>query len=1190
MNTQVENQPSLKESECRAESLQAFASLEAPDQLESPLQTRSGAGRWKRASSLLLALIAILFLSVNAATAQSSGAVSGVVRDSSQAVIPAATVVLTNTATQQVMRTVSNSSGAYTFAFVPAGTYRLNVDREGFKTLVRDGIRVDVAGVAVVDAVLEVGATAQTVAVTGVPPQLQTTTSSLGTVVDNAMMQSVPLSSRNFTQVLTLSPGVTANVVDAGAIGRNSVNISANGGQPWDNNVVLNGLDADNPMSQGFDDAPDKTGIPVPAPDAIEEFRVQTGLYDAEFGKEGGATVNIVTKSGTSQFHGSAYEFFRNTALDANGFFQKATGSPKPVFRQNQYGGTLGGPLVKNRAFFFVSYQGTAQADAISSSSNITTFLPVLGDRTQKTLGALYQGQTGVFGGVPIAADGSNINPVALAVLNAKLPNGNYAIPDPQVTVNSLTGYSSLSAPAIFNENQIIANGDVTLTPKQSLSFKSLYSRDPESLPFQTSTNLLGFGENDYHSNLNFALSHVYTLTSTLVNELRIGYSRNFVHQVPVEPFSASSLGMTPPTELDGTPSIGISGLFTIGTNRNNDQLIRQHEAEVSDTLSKVLGRHQLRFGGDFEPVRTKYSDLFVQRGEVDINSFPDFLLGMTGAQNGTGQSNLAETLAGNGKGAVYPAMNNFALFAQDDFQVNDRLTLNLGLRYQFSGQPYVTNGEESNFDFRLYPKDGPPPGGTLEGLVVPANFPSNLPIPTGVTKLSHNTLVDHENWLGISPRVGFAWQPIKNLHDFVVRGGYGFFWSTLPATFSIGVSEQQPFYASTIAGGATNPNVDFQNPFTPVPALSAFPVYSPLQLGSNPVIYPYDPEMTLPRTQQYSGNAQIEIRKILFQGGYVGSRTTNLDGFLPANQASLASPAAPIHGQTTNSLENLLLRVPFIGFGPGEDSIGMFRSSYCTSAQACLANPYGGNLLFSHYNSAQFSATRRYSSGLAFTAAYTWSNTNTNFGGGTTGRQQSLGGINGDFHNPAVGPADFIRTNVFTGSYVYDLPKFASLTGWRGGFANGWSVSGIVIGETGLPFSVTDNRAGTILGAAGNLAQFAPGMGPSNVPLSNRPLSRWFNTSAFGPPPAVGDGTAIGNSPANFITGPSFWNTDFAVAKQIPVREAVKMELRGELFNLFNHPNFANPGSVAATSSFGVISNTVNSPRIAQLALRVAF
>jgi hypothetical protein len=1133
-------------------------------------------------------------LSAWTAAAQSTGSVHGIVKDASGAIVPSAIVALLSTATQQKTQTVTNEAGAYVFAFVPSGEYTLTVEKPSFKRFVREKLPVDVAANVAVDVTLQVGAPDQAITVTSAAEQLQTATSELSQVVDNSMMNAMPLSSRNFTQILALSPGVTAGVIDAGALGRNSVNISANGARNWDNNVVMNGMNADNPMSQGFDDAPDKTGIPIPSPDAIEEFKVQTGLYDAQYGKEGGGTVNIVTKSGTNQFHGTAFEYFRNTALDANNFFENASGVPTPVFRQNQYGGTLGGPIIRDKLLFFVSYEGTDQANGVSSSSNQTTYLPVMGNRSAQALGAIYGGQTGAFGGVAIAPDGSNINPVALTILNSKLPNGQYAIPDPCILTNSTTGYCPISSPALFHEKQIISNGDIVLTEKQKLSLKTLYSRDPTSLPFQVSTNVLGFGENDYHANTNLSLSYTYTITPTLVNQLSVGYMRSLVDQVPVQPFSASSWGITPPTQVDGTPSVNITGLFSIGTNRNNSQLIRQNQVEISDTISKIIGRHQLRFGGDADPSRFTYSDLFAQEGEIDIQSFPDFLLGMSGAQNGSPYSNLTETLAGNGRPTSYPASNNFALFAQDDFRVNDQLTLNLGLRYQFNGQPYYTDGKMSNWDFRLFPQDGPPPGGTLDGLVLAGNVPSDITIPPGVVKLDHNALIDHQDWLEFSPRVGLAWQPIKSLKNTVVRVGYGLFWSFIPSMMSIGTTAQQPFYASVVAGGSTNPNVTFQNPFPTVPPSSSFPLYQPVELGSNQTTYPYDPEFKPPHTNEYSGNVQTEIKNILFSAGYVGSRSTNLESFGPLNEAGLASPSNPIHGQTTNTLENILLRVPFIGFGPGYDSIGDFMNTYCTSEQNCLTNPYGGKPYFGRYNSAQFSANRRFSNGLGFSAAYTWNRSIDNVGSSTGGRWISLNGPLGDFHNPAIGLSDFNRTNVFTASYLYDIPTLKSAQGALGMVVNGWSLSGVVIIESGLPFSVVDSAGGSILGVnsgVGSLATFASGMGPTNVAISNPTLGHYFNTSAFAPPPAIGDGTGLGDAPRNFITGPGFWNTDFAVSKTFPIRESTIVEFRTEFFNLFNHPNFANPGSdYGSPDSFGVISSTVSSPRILQLALRVRF
>src|SRR5215467_3320420 len=397
--------------------------------------------------SVLGSLLWMVSMFAVTAFGQSTGAIRGVVKDSSGAVLPGVGVAVTNIATQGKVETISTESGSYTFPFLTPGDYNLTAELAGFTRFSREKIHVEVAGTIVSDITLQVEGRAEAVNVTEAAEQLQTTTSSLGHLVDNTMMNAVPLSSRNFTQVLALSSGMTANVIDAGATGRNSVNISANGRRPWDNNVVLNGVNADNAMSQGFDDAPDKTGVPVPAPDAIEEFKVQTGLYDAEFGKQGGGTVNIVTKSGGNTFHGSVFEFFRNTSLDANSYFQKASGATKPIFRQNQYGGTLSEPFVRNKSFFFFSYQGTDQANGISSTSNKTTFLPIVGDRSRQALGALYGGKSGLFGGVAIAPDGSNINPVAIALLNAQLANGQYAIPSPQVLTTANTGYAVISSP-----------------------------------------------------------------------------------------------------------------------------------------------------------------------------------------------------------------------------------------------------------------------------------------------------------------------------------------------------------------------------------------------------------------------------------------------------------------------------------------------------------------------------------------------------------------------------------------------------------------------------------------------------------------------------------------------------------------------------------------------------------------------
>jgi hypothetical protein len=345
---------------------------------------------------------------------------------------------------------------------------------------------------------------------------------------------------------------------------------------------------------------------------------------------------------------------------------------------------------------------------------------------------------------------------------------------------------------------------------------------------------------------------------------------------------------------------------------------------------------------------------------------------------------------------------------------------------------------------------------------------------------------------------------------------------------------------------------------------------------------------MKQPHTSEYSANVQTELKGVLFQAGYVGSQTQNIVGFVALNQAYLASPSQPIHGQTTNTLANRALRVPFIGFTPGNDGIGVFSNVSCLND--CLNNPYEGRAFWSHFNSFQFSATKRYSNGVSFSGAYTYARALDNINGSTTGRQQSLGSVSGDYHDPPVGPSNFIRRQVLSSSFLWQIPHWDSAPPAARVVANGWSMSGVVIAESGLPFSITDSRGGTIFGSS-SFAQFAQGFGPSDVPLQSRTVSKFFNTSVFAPPPVIGDGTGFGNAPRNFMVGPRFWNTDLALSKIFPLREPTSLEFRSEFFNLFNHPNFSNPGSnVASAGSFGIISSTANAPRIVQLALRIRF
>ena len=1135
----------------------------------------NGQGAKMKTGMIATVIGCLLVVLSGTATAQSGGTLGGVVKDTSGAVLPGAAVVITNLATKQSRDATSNEAGAYNFVFVPPGDYSVIVNLSGFTKFVRDNVRVNLGSSLVIDAALKVGTLEETVTVAGASPQLQLTTSSLGSVVESQLLNGVPLSSRNFTQILSLSAGVSSPVADAGAFGRNSVNISANGARPWDNGVVLNGLSADNAMSQGFDDTNDKTGVPVPAPDAIEEFKVQTGLYDAEYGKQAGAVVNIATKSGGATFHGSAYEFFRDDALNANDFFRNRGGQPKPVLKQNQFGGSLGGPVVAQKAFFFSSYQHTGQTNGVSSASTRNTFLPLLGDRTAAGLGRLYAGRAGTFGGVAVAPDGSNINPIALRVLNAKLPNGKFVIPEPQIVLPNGNGFSALSEPAMFTENQLVANLDYNLSVNQRVSVKTFVASFPSQLPFSLSSNVFGFGEIDKKKNINLAVLHTAVLSANTVNELRIGYNRSDMQQRPIEPLNATDIGMIQAVaEYSSIPRLAVAGMFTIGPDNNNDQRVLINQLEIANTLSRIEGRHSLRMGGNISPVRVYRHEVFQKRGSLTFNSFPDFLLGMSGAQNGTAFSNVASSAIANGREDNHPRFFNYAAFFQDDFRVNDRLAMNLGLRYQFNGHQSDGDGLQANFDKRLFPAEGPPPGGTYAGIILPSN--ADVPVPAGVVQLDRNVLVDKDNRKGFSPRLGMTWRPIDANQSLVFRAGYGLFWSAIAGTIAEQTFVNPPFYATITGGGNNFPGATLQNPYPAVPQLSEFPIYTPFTVGGNRVVFTLDPEVKQPYSQEYSANVQTEMRGLLYEVAYVGSKTNNIIAFVRPNQAQLASPSNPIRGETTNTLQNLSLRVPYLGFAP--TAISESQSKYS-----------------SNYHSLQLSVRKRYTAGLTFSGAYTLSKSVDNVSASGGGRNQPLGSFRGNYYDPDSnkGPSDFDRRHRFVASWLWEVPGFRGATGAKGALLDGWSLSGVGTLQSGLPFSIIDTRGGTIFGAT-SYAQVRDGVDLHSIlgegDTQDR-LNGYFDTTAFTAPPAVGNGTGFGNAPRNFLRGPGQMNFDMAVVKMLSIMARKNIEMRVEAFNIFNKPQFGLPGnSVTTTATFGVISSTVVSPRIMQLAVRYRF
>jgi hypothetical protein len=1133
----------------------------------------------------LLAVICVVLLFVTSQDAlgqnASTGALAGNVTDPAGGGVAGAKVVVTDPATGSSRVATTDTSGGFRVSLLPPGTYTVEFSASGFNSQVYPNVVINVTEIATVNAVLRIGEQKQTVTVEAGAELVQTESQSLGGTVSDREVENLPLTNRNYTQITTLSPGVASDVTDAAALGRNTQDVYVNGGRAIDNNFQMDGIQVNNFGTGRAGDWLGYTGIPIPNPDSILEFKVQTGLYDAGYGRGVGANVEVVTKSGTNQLHGSLFEFFRNDVLNANDFFLNETGSPRPVFKQNQFGGTVGGPIRKDKLFFFGSYQGTRQISGEGANSLQSSFLPpITNDRSAATLGAEFCGQSGAFGGVAVACNGSNINPTALALLNYKFSNGQYMIPTPQIIEPNGVGFSVFSVPSRFTEDQFMGNMDWSINSKNTLSGRFFGSRDPELLQF-TYANTPGSGANDNFQNRDFSLKLASTLTPTVLNELRFGFTRNFGQLETLTPDITTQVGMTPADpQVDTLPVIDVNGLFNLGGGWNDGFVTATNTFILSDQISWTHGKHTIRAGLEFERIQYNFDLPGGHRGTITIQSFPDFLLGMSAAENGSPYSNLFSAGALEGITDRQFRDRNWASFVQDDYKLNSHLTLNLGLRWEIFGGLSEKRGYLADFwpslANNVFPADG---SGTLSGFVVASNYKG--PLPNGVFVNSNNTATyDATPLSNFGPRIGIAWKPFARTNRWVVRTGYGIFYSQLPGNMLLQLVTMYPFVASNFYSGPQNALSTFQVPFNPAPPLpSQFPIWVPRTPTSAFSFEWLLPNWQAPMTQTWSLNNQFQLAKDwLLQVGYVGTRGERLVGFRQINQAYLASPTDPINGITTNTVENAGDRVPTLGVAPTADGPETFGYSW--------------------YNALQASLTKRFSHGLVLQAAYTFDRTLDNMPQ-TTGINSVWGGFEvGNVRQPRAswGPADFDRPQRLIFNYVYDLPGPKTDNGFVGKAAHGWQVSGVTTIQSGHLLPIYDPRSGTIYGSSSNFAEFCPGATASEVATHgsvNSRLNNYINASVFCAPPAIGDGYGFGNVGRGVLAGPDQNNYDLSLSKRTVVgglREGANLEFRAEFYNTFNHAQFADPGTTVGLSNFGQIGSTSVAPRLIQFALKYNF
>ncbi len=1122
----------------------------------------------------VLALI-LLFTIIIATSAQTpgTGAIAGQVLDPSGAGVPDAELTITNEETQFTRALATTADGVFRSTLLQPGSYCLSVEAKGFGKQSLPAVRVLASDMTIVSFKLQLGPNNTTVQVTESVELAETQSSVLGRTMDEKTILALPLANRNFSQILALSPGVIVGVPDAGGFGKNTQNVSVNGAKTTANNFQFDGIDGNNLSENSASGFAPEPGIAVPAPDTIAEFKVQTGMYDAGYGRSSGANVDIVSKRGSNEFHGAAWEFFRNDALNANDFFLNQNGQPRPVLKQNQFGGTFGGPIRKNKTFFFVAYQGSIQSNGQAPGALESAILPPLtNDRSAAALGQLFGGQSGAFGGVAVAPDGSNINPVALALLNYKLPNGTYAIPTPQTILPGGVGESTYSFPGKYREDQGTANLDQNLSSANQLSARFFYSQDATNQPFTPfSATVPGWGTAFTAQNVVFTLADAHTIAPNITNLGRFGYVRFNGLQTQENAIDASAVGMATPDGLPQLPGIQLQGLFTIGSFGEPFYFQNTNTYVWQDTVSFTHGRHDVRLGGEAKHYQLVLNAPFTTTGFLLLQSFPDFLLGQSAAQNGSGQSNLFQSTGASGLFRKDERYTDFAGFVQDDVRVTSRLTVNAGVRYEFFGPPSETHGYLSSFNPAVAASQVPA-SGSFSGYVIAGNYQGT--VPDGVTRTSGSNFWNPD-YKDVGPRVGFAWR-LSDSKPLVLRGGYGIYYERLSGELVLLDVGQLPFSLTQSLLGSLNSAATLQQPFVPaLPLNSAYPIFIPRTPTSALAQGAISQKIQSPYTQQYNLNLQYEFaRDFLLQVGYVGSKTTHLAGCVQFNQALIATPQNPVNGQTTTTNENIAQRVPFQGLAGG--------SYICqTSFDA-------------NYNSLQASVTKRMSRGLSFLASYTFSKT-LDYTSGTGGIDSlDLDFLGNDQTQPGEsrGLSDFDRKHRFVTSFLYQPPNFRPGPEFVQRILSRWQFSGVLVLQSGLPITVIDSTAGSVYGnLVGDTRAECTGANPASSGSLTSRLNHYFNTAAFAPPPTIGYGTGFGNCGVGILRGPDQRNLDLGVQRTFPLTETHSLNFRVEVFNFTNTPKFGLPvNDFAAGPAFGVISSSAGNPRILQLALKYSF
>lgn len=1061
------------------------------------------------ATTRLFCLLAV----ASAALAQNTGEIGGTVADPAGLTVAGAAVRLSNAGTGESREQVSNHEGYFRFPNLLPGQYSVRVSAPGFTDVLLSGVTLDVGQSLRLTPRLQPATVKTTVEVQGEAPVVNTSSASLSQVVDGKRVEQLPLNGRNALQLINLAPGVVT-IGTSGQYGAVQSTFNIAGGRDIDVNYTLDGGIHVNPF---YDIA-----VEYPNPDALAEFNVNPRNYSAAFGR-GVSSVNAVTKSGSNQIRGDFFEFLRNTNLDSRPFFA----AQRSIFKRNQFGGVIGGPIRKDRIFFFAAYQGTKQRGTPGDSSYQTlTDLERSGDFSDtKTIKDPLTNTA--FPGNAIPA--SRIDPFALKFLSQLLPRA-----------NSAGNFYRFTPRSQLDQNQITAKIDYLITSRDHLWFRDYY----DSIP-QVSGNFLAAGNLTNFPTLlqNFTLGHTHTFTPHLVNELRATYVRSAFEVHPVTPWSLEALGLPLPaanatTEhgLSSESAIAVTGYFS-----GNEGAPTRDIASViqfSDTLSWSAGIHQFSFGFDLYRNRLNEIQNFNTGGNITYSgqstgvAAADFMLGKFSQLVYTSgfSARLRQTLP--------------ALYAQDDIRLSRRLTLNAGLRWD----PFLPYTSENHALATLSPGS--------QSKVYP-NAPVGLLYP-GDAGVPENIIGN--TWNNFAPRAGLAWDVFGTGHTSV-RVGYGLYF--IPLTRSTSYNRfaiMQPFAASvTISGGDTR-NIFAAAPFNGVNPLVRTYASDPAVLATLPFL-PTANETGLIRPfrtqtdQQWSLTLEQAVgSRNALRISYVGSASAHLFTTFEAN------PAVYIPGASTTSNTQQRRLYPTIG-------------SINAAASALSAN----------YNSLQATFTRHYATGLTLLSSFTWSKAL-----GVNGAQKE--GSNGPRDpynwNLDYGPLPFDATRSFKTSAVWDLPWGSRLSSRALRLAaGGWQLSGILTAQTGFPFTVTSGVDNSLTGIGSDTANLIGDWRISGDRSLAAQIQQWFNPKAFTTNPVGTYGTVGINS----LRAPGLLALDLSATKTIAVTERWRLEWRASFYNAPNHPMLGAPNAKANSSTLGQITTSGN-PRVIELAMKLRF